>query len=376
MRNALPAVLVVALLLFGACVGPELPELSRPPAEDIEPLSFLSPSGPVPSPVTFRVHGPDEVAWVRYLVDSSWSAGESSDPSSDFLVSAQFLLEGTRRIDATGYDASNRIVAHARTELEVVPDPSATELGLWIPDVESTGYSGEGLAEQLATLGVGRVYVQAGEGPSSCDEWPAACDSALVSLLRAQQVTPLAWLRAIPEDPEDQALVLFDLGASGYGGVVVHAGPEFEAAPERLHALVLQLVIARTRCTSGGINAGDFPILVSIGADPSPYADVIASIEDLADAWVPRIAADPAQSAAAVQETICALRSLGVELPVRPVIGFGGLPSTADVDAFLEQAGVGSSLAWTPSEGELGEDWSVLDAVDWNRSEFAELDCP
>jgi len=133
-------------------------------------------------------------------------------------------------------------------------------LGVWLWHIETTGFTHEVLAKNLATLGVKRVYAKVADGGIDSVRWPELTDVSLVKAYKDQGLEVWAWSYNYDSNKERQAAALYRAAQTGYDGYVVDVEMEFDGKTEPLRLLFEAFDEARIAVLEDGIVNDSFPI--------------------------------------------------------------------------------------------------------------------
>lgn len=355
---------------------------SSPTTSDSEEetrLTFLSPGATAENPVSFLVDASADIVRVAYYAEETWLLGESTDAAGGFPLTYTFTTLGTRAIDAHGYDADGVEVARADTSTTVSDPPGEACLGVWLWYIEGIGSTHEALAQQLADLGVCRIYIKVADGGPDCGTWPELCDDTVPATYQSYGLEAWAWSYNYPGSSSTQAEALRDAVATGYQGYVLDLESEFDGETSTLTSLLSAFKTARDSVSS----AADFPIYVTTWGNPNDHGMRVDLMDSYVEAFMPQTylevwgssyMADPEYW---VEAGTCEFRSLGATKPVHHILSTEYDEISSDqLDRAILTSGPETSIWRVPGGGTPTSIWNTWEDINWSQSSFAdEPDC-
>lgn len=345
---------------------------------ELPSLEFTSPEAMTASPATLSVTATGDVQQVSYWLDTL-PLGESTDASTGFSVSWDASALGTQTLVARGYDAAGTEIADTELDTRVTVLERENRLGVWLESVDATGLTHEDLAATLAALGVKRVYIQVGEGNTSCEAFPEICDATIPAAYHALGIEAFAWSRPSENAPSSPANIITLASDIAYDGFVVFLdagwGGQSQAMAEMGQA-------ARTAVNTAIENRRAFPgwpLYVMATAAATAEELRVDLLDSYVDGYLPRVYVEQAggdwlaDPAAAVAATTCDYLAAGATQEIHPVVdSLTGTLDAAGINAFLGAAGAGGSLWAVPPSGDPSGILTLWTGIDWTAPDLPE----
>jgi hypothetical protein len=248
--------------------------------------------------------------------------------------------------------------------------------GAWLFLLSESGHTHASLAAQLASLGVGRIYIKVADGTRYDCRAFAACDGGLADLYRRQGIEAWAWSFNYPGDEAAQARSLEWAAAADFDGYVLDIESHFDGRRDALRRLMAAFHERRAGLLTSGARSRPLPLYVTTWGNPRAHDMAVEVIDAFADGHMPQVyiehwrgrsLEDPAW---AVRTAIDEYRGLGAVKPVHAIVSVEtGRMNAARVNAFFGAAGPEASLWRIPGGAVPRSFWDqVWRQVDWGRS--------
>ncbi len=292
------------------------------------------------------------------------------------LVPLFFLLSGCSNLLESPFGAGDDAAQLSGAEGSSVRDASGggeNSLGVWLWYLDGTGYSThQALAEDLAGLGVSRIYVKVADGANDPSEWPEVSDASVVQAYRGAGLEVWAWAYNYPGNDKTQADALYYAAKAGYEGFVTDIEKEFNGKTQALHTFFSEMVQARTDAVNAGYADADFPLYCTSWGNPEDHGMRVDIIDQYVDAHMPQTYVEvwgesyreqiPYWISYGTRE----YRDMGCTKPIHHIVSAEYDEITADqIDTFFAEAGAEASLWRIPGGESPLSIWDTLGAVDW-----------
>lgn len=248
-------------------------------------------------------------------------------------------------------------------------------LGVWLWHVEDTGFTHELLANNLATLGVKRVYTKVADGGIDSVRWPELVDTALVSAYHDAGLEVWAWSYNYDSNKERQAAALYRAAQTGYDGYVVDVEMEFDGKVEPLRLLFEAFDEARQAVLDDGIAQDSFLIYCTTWGNPKDHNYSIESIDPYVDAYMPQTYVEywgPSyvdNISYWIREGNKEYELLGATKPIHHIASTAtGVMTPELIDEFILASGPETSLWRIPGAGVSFDVWQDWGEVSWTEN--------
>ncbi len=251
------------------------------------------------------------------------------------------------------------------------------KLGVWLWFIEQTGFSThEQLANNLAALGVQRIYVKVADGRVNTDRWPELIDTNLVQAYKDQGLEVWAWSYNYPLNDSLQAEALYRAVETGYDGFVVDVESEFDGNPLALYNLFFAFNRARDRAIRDEIAVDSFDLYCTTWGNPRDHNFSISVINPFVTGFMPQTYvelwsfADLDEITFWVDEGTKEYRELGATRPIHHITTTQeGLMTSDHIDEFIAASGPETSI-WRIPGGDVSlgiwQDWREVNwAIDF-----------
>ncbi|MEM9493936.1 MAG: hypothetical protein AAGC55_32615, partial [Myxococcota bacterium] len=261
------------------------------------------------------------------------------------------------------------------------------KLGAWLFIIDETGMSWEGLADELKSQGVGRIFIKVADGSRTCGEpggglFPETCNTTVPEIFKSRGIEPWAWTYNYPSDYDRQADALYYAAQHGYVGFVLDIEVEFDGTSTELHNLMSAFDRAKADAMRDGHANDTFLVGATTWGNPKDHSMRVDIIDQYVDfhmpqtyleVWGQTYMNDPAGT---IELGNCEYRELGANKPIWHIVSAEhGVITGATLDEFFRWAGPNASLWRIPGGAVSQSIWNDWDRVDWNRSSFAETAC-
>jgi hypothetical protein len=254
-------------------------------------------------------------------------------------------------------------------------------LGIWLWYLEGIGYTSHStLAQDLAALGVKRIYVKVADGSYDPARWPEVDDPSIPAAYKAKGLEVFAWSYNYPRNEAAQARALTQAAKAGYQGYVTDIEVEFDAKTTELRNFMRALSTARETARNNGWAAPDFKLYSCTWGNPADHQMHVEIMDEYVDGHMPQTYVETwgGQSLANIPRTIAQgtaeYRQLGAKKPIFHVVSNERREiSVSQLNTFFREAAkpansgsplVEVSLWRIPQRGDLI--WSDIRAMDWN----------
>ncbi len=250
----------------------------------------------------------------------------------------------------------------------VVRGQECNKLGVWLWFIEQTGFSShEQLANNLAALGVQRIYVKVADGRVDTERWPELIDTDLVGAYKDKGLEVWAWSYNYPLNDSLQAEAIYMAAETGYDGFVVDVETEFDGNPLALYNLFFAFKKAIDRAIRDEIAVDTFNLYCTTWGNPRDHNFSIGVINPFVTGFMPQTYvelwsfADLDEITFWVNEGTKEYRELGATRQIHHITTTQeGLMTSANIDEFIAASGPETSL-WRIPGGDVSlgiwQDW-------------------
>ncbi|WP_343858403.1 S-layer homology domain-containing protein [Fulvivirga kasyanovii] len=250
---------------------------------------------------------------------------------------------------------------------------SNNQLGMWLWYLEGTGYSSHAaLAQDLAGMGVKRVYVKVGDGTN---HWQELNDQNLVNTYKSYGIEPWAWAYNYPGNERTQADAVYYAAKAGYKGFVTDVEVEFDGTVTALHNIFSELRQAVNDAKSDGHADSSFKLYCTTWGNPKDHGMRVDIIDQYVDGHMPQTYLEVWGSSYMNAATYWVdygtqeYKSLGCSKPVHHILSAEHNQITsAQLNEALAASGAESSIWRIPGGGTSLDIWYTLEKVNWYQS--------
>lgn len=247
------------------------------------------------------------------------------------------------------------------------------QLGMWLWYLEGTGYSSHAaLAQDLAALGVKRIYVKVADGTN---HWQEMNDQTLVNTYRSYGVEPWAWAYNYPGNERSQADAIYYAAKAGYEGFVTDIEIEFDGKSTALHTIFQEFRQAITDAKNDGHADDSFKLYCTSWGNPKDHGMRVDIIDQYVDAHMPQtyleVWGSSYMDAATywINQGTQEYRDLGCKKPVHHLLSAEHNQITsAQLNEAISASGAETSIWRIPGGGTSLDIWYTLEKVNWTQS--------
>ena len=261
-------------------------------------------------------------------------------------------------------------------------NPSVNKFGAWLWYIDELGKTHTQLADQLAAMGVKRIFIKIADDTANCGLFVDACSSATTQIYKDRGIEPWAWSYNYPGDEAAQAVALTKAAQYGYVGFVLDVEVEFNNTTTALHNLFQAFTQARTNARNAGTITGTFPLGATTWGNPLDQGMRVDIIDQYVDfhmpqtyleVWGSSYMADPKYW---IEYGNCEYRNMGANKPIWHIVSTEyDQISVAQLNTYMQWAGPNTSIWRTPGGQVPLAVWDDWNALDWARSEFPSANC-
>lgn len=301
--------------------------------------------------------------------------------TADEVAKCEYLNGGnacyTNRWSATFYTSvKNTTLPPAGGELTV------NKFGAWLWYIDELGKTHTQLADQLAAMGVKRIFIKIADDTANCSLFVDVCSSATTKIYKDRGIEPWAWSYNYPGDEAAQAVALTKAAQYGYVGFVLDVEVEFNNTTTALHSLFQAFTQARTNARNAGTITGTFPLGATTWGNPLDQGMRVDIIDQYVDfhmpqtyleVWGSSYMADPKYW---IEYGNCEYRNMGANKPIWHIVSTElDQISVAQLNTYMQWAGPNTSIWRTPGGQVPLAVWNDWSALDWARSTFPSANC-
>ena len=247
-------------------------------------------------------------------------------------------------------------------------------LGIWLWYIEGTGYSSHSaLAQDLAAMGVKRVYIKVADGSMSSSAWPEVTDVSVPQAYKAYGIEPWAWSYNYPGNDDAQSDALYYAAKTGYVGYALDIEVEFDGQITALHNIMQAFTQARTDARAAGYASSSFKIYCTSWGNPQDHNMHVEVIDQYVDAHMPQTYVEHWGSSymnnitATINAGNTEYRSMGCTKPIHHIVSDElDVLTATQINEFIQASGIETSV-WRVPGGDVSMNvWNTLEAVNWN----------
>ncbi len=265
--------------------------------------------------------------------------------------------------------------------LSYAQDDSCSKLGVWLWHIETTGFTHEILAPNLAALGVERIYVKVADGRVNTASWPELIDTDLVETYKAAGLEVWAWSYNYTENDSLQAEALYMAAKTGYEGYVVDVESEFDGKPMALLNLFFAFLKAKERAIDDGFAIDTFNTYCTTWGNPKDHNYSIGVINPYVTGFMPQTYVEVWTSyhsnisiTECIEDVNVEYAELGATKPIHHICATQDGSLTPDqINEFITASGSETSLWRIPGGGTSVGIWQDWQEVDWDQNFCADL---
>ncbi|MEE2000346.1 C39 family peptidase [Alkalimonas sp. MEB108] len=265
------------------------------------------------------------------------------------------------------------------TSLPGSPAPLSNQFGAWLWYIDEAGLnkSHQQLANELAALGVKRVFIKIADNTASCSLFPDACSTQTTQIYKDKGIEPWAWAYNYPGNYAAQANALYLAAQYGYVGFITDVEVEFNHKTTELHQLFQAFHSARNQAVADGHANANFPLAATTWGNPSDHGMRVDIIDQYVDAHMPQTylevwgGAYMANAKYWIEEGNCEYRAMGATKPIWHIVSteYGDI-TPSQLNTFMNVAGPNASV-WRVPGGSIPQSvWQDWQQVNWHREQF------
>ncbi|WP_428818466.1 C39 family peptidase [Microbulbifer sp. MCCC 1A16149] len=253
---------------------------------------------------------------------------------------------------------------------------------LWYIDEQGLNRTHTQLADELAALGVKRIFIKIADGTQNCNLFADACSSVTTGIYKSRGIEPWAWAYNYPNNYTTQADALYYAAQYGYVGFVSDVEVEFNNTTTALHNLFQAFTSARTDAQNAGHADSSFALGATTWGNPADQGMDVGIIDQYVDfhmpqtyveVWGASYMADPAYW---IEVGDCEYRQLGAQKPIWHIVSTEYDQITpAQIETFMSAAGPNTSIWRVPGGSVPQTVWNDWGNIDWERTNFTPGNC-
>ncbi|GMG87623.1 C39 family peptidase [Biformimicrobium ophioploci] len=258
------------------------------------------------------------------------------------------------------------------------------KFGAWLWYIDETGLNRTHtqLADELAALGVKRIFIKIADGSNNCSLFADACSTATTEIYKSRGIEPWAWSYNYPGNDAAQADALFYAAQYGYVGYVLDVEVEFNNTTTELHAIFQAFEAAKQDAIAAGHTNADFPIGATTWGNPMDQGMNVGIIDQYVDFHMPQTYVEvwgPAYMADVkrwIEVGNCEYRQMGAQKPIWHIVSTEYNEITpAQINEYFAAAGPNTTIWRVPGGSVPQAVWDDWANVDWNLTTFDATDC-
>ncbi|NMM49977.1 S-layer homology domain-containing protein [Marinigracilibium pacificum] len=246
------------------------------------------------------------------------------------------------------------------------------KLGMWLWYLEGTGYSSHTvLANDLAKMGVSRIYVKVADGTNI---WKENKDKSVVNAYKNAGLEVWAWAYNYPGNEYAQADAVYYAARAGYDGFVTDIEVEFDGKSTELHNLFKEFRKAITQAGNDGY-IGDFKLYCTSWGNPKDHGMRVDIIDQYVDAHMPQtyleVWGNTYMSNARywVDYGTNEYKALGCKKPVHHILSAEyNTITSGQLNEAIQASGSETSIWRIPGGGTSLDIWKTLENVNWSAN--------
>ncbi|GAB3020573.1 C39 family peptidase [Bowmanella dokdonensis] len=248
---------------------------------------------------------------------------------------------------------------------------------LWYIDEPGVNKTHTQLADELAAMGVKRVFIKIADGTNNCGLFSDVCSTQTANTYRSRGIEPWAWSYNYPGNETAQADALFYAAQYGYVGFVLDVEVEFNNTSTALHSLFQAFQVARNDAIAAGYADAGFKIGATTWSNPIDQGMNVGIIDQYVDFHMPQTYLEvwgaPYMAAAKtwIEAGSCEYRQLGANKPIWHIVSteYDDITS-AQLTAFMDAAGPNASIWRVPGGSVPQAVWQDWQALNWQKQSF------
>jgi hypothetical protein len=299
------------------------------------------------------------------------------DFSTDEVAACQSLNGGsacfTNRWSASFYlSVQNKLNANNSGTVE-------NRLGAWLWYIDEAGMNRthSQLAQELAGMGVKRIFIKIADNATSCSLFADACSTQTTQIYKDAGIEPWAWAYNYPGNYTAQADALYTAAKYGYVGFVSDVEVEFNNTSAELHAMFQAFVAARNDAIRDGYAKSGFPLGATTWSNPIDQGMNVGIIDQYVDFHMPQTylevwgASYMANAKTWIEAGNEEYRILGAQKPIWHIVSTEYDEITAaQLNTFIDVAGPNTSIWRIPAGSVPQTVWNDWQQVNWSESQF------
>ncbi|WP_269530819.1 C39 family peptidase [Chitinimonas sp. BJYL2] len=275
---------------------------------------------------------------------------------------------------------------------------SSNKLGAWLWYIDEIGKTHDQVADELAVMGVKRVFIKIADGKQACSLFKDACDTRTLAAYKSRGIEPWAWSYNYPTDAAkgatydaEQADALYQAAKVGYVGYISDLEVEFDRKSVELESLLKAFRAAQAKASQEKWIASDFPFGVTTWGNPKDHGFRIDIVDQYVDFHMPQTYVEVWGSSYMnaipkwIEAGSCEYRELGAKKPIWHIVSteYDEI-SPAQLNEFIQHAGPNSSIWRIPGKSTVNRAQQTLAAslieadwkqVDWARTSYLQTPC-
>lgn len=262
-------------------------------------------------------------------------------------------------------------------------DGSTTEvvnrLGAWLWYIDEAGLNKTHtqLADELADMGVKRVFIKIADNDASCSLFADACSTTTTEIYKSRGIEPWAWSYNYPGNDAAQAYALYEAAQYGYVGYVLDVEVEFNNTSTALHNIFQAFHQAKQNAVNAGYIDQSFPIGATTWSNPIDQGMDVGIIDQYVDFHMPQTylevwgASYMADAKRWIEQGNADYRAMGANKPIWHIVSTEYDEITpSQLTEFIKVAGPNTSI-WRVPGGEVPQAvWNDWRALDWQTTDF------
>ncbi|UTA48373.1 C39 family peptidase [Simiduia sp. 21SJ11W-1] len=268
------------------------------------------------------------------------------------------------------------------TTLPPAGGAAVNKFGAWLWYIDELGKTHTQLADELAAMGVKRIFIKIADDTANCTLFTDACSTTTTQIYKDRGIEPWAWSYNYPGDENAQADALYLAAQYGYLGFVLDVEVEFNNTTTALHSLFQAFQQARNDARNDGHISGEFPMGATTWGNPLDQGMRVDIIDQYVDfhmpqtyleVWGASYMADPKYW---IEYGNCEYRDMGANKPIWHIVSteYNNI-SVSQLNTFMQWAGPNASIWRTPGGQVPLAVWDDWNALNWSRSDFPTANC-
>ncbi|MBE0379871.1 C39 family peptidase [Pseudoalteromonas prydzensis] len=257
--------------------------------------------------------------------------------------------------------------------------PVENRLGVWLWYIDESGLNKTHtqLANELAAMGVKRVYIKIADDTQNCSLFADACSTVTTNTYKSRGIEPWAWSYNYPGSYTAQADALFYAAQYGYVGFVSDVEVEFNNKTSELHSLFQAFTTARNDAINSSFADASFKLGATTWSNPIAQGMSVGIIDQYVDfhmpqtyveVWGASYMADPKRWIEAGNNEY---RILGANKPIWHIVSTEyDVITASQINNFINAAGPNASIWRVPGGSVPQAVWNDWQQVNWQRTVY------